>query len=345
MRMPFCALLAAFALCCATVSCTSETEELKLESPADYLPLQTGKYITYRLDSLVFTQAGRGQEIRYYQEKHLIDAVITDAIGRPTYRIYRFLRDSAGVKQWQSAGTYFITPLANSIEVTEDNMRIVRLAAPLTMGSSWRGNQFLASDPYSPLYEFNNDNSIALWDFTVTQKNETFSLNGQTIPNVLTITRIDESNEPDTVVVSGNKASIAAGSKTVLIKGQATDLITIAAPLPGIGAQLAVYNTTTESATLNSFVIPPQKGRIFENLNGRWAYNYRDTIGQRDSLLSGLPYAAKLYAVDKYAKNLGLVFQQLTLWEFEPNYNPNDNGANSPYKLGFGIKRSMIDHN
>jgi len=345
MRMPFCALLAAFALSCAAVSCTSKSEDLKLDNAADYLPLQVGKYITYRLDSLVFTNAGRSQEVHYYQEKHLVDAQITDATGRPTFRIYRFLRDSAGQNQWQSAGTYFITPLANSIEVTEDNMRIVRLAGPLSVGSSWRGNQFLASDPYAPTFEFNNDNSIALWDFTVTQKNESLLLNGQTIPDVLTVTRIDESNEPDTAVVAGNKATIAAGSKTVIVSGDATDTVAVGTTAPATGTQLAVYNTTTQTATLNNFIIPAQKGRIFENLNGRWSYNYRDTVGQRDSLLSGLPYAAKLYGVDKYAKNIGLIYQQLTLWEFEPNYNPNDNGANSPYKLGFGVTRTMIDHN
>jgi hypothetical protein len=51
-------------------------------------------------------------------------------------------------------------------------------------------------------------------------------------------------------------------------------------------------------------------------------------------------YASINYAVDKYAKGLGLVYQELIMWEYQPNP-----GGPSGYKTGFGIKRSMIDHN
>jgi len=40
--------------------------------------LQPGKYITYRLDSLVFTNFGKNTEIHKYQMKHEIDAELVD---------------------------------------------------------------------------------------------------------------------------------------------------------------------------------------------------------------------------------------------------------------------------
>jgi hypothetical protein len=77
-----------------------ETEEFKTEAIADYMPLAVGKYITYRLDSTVFTNFGRNEEIHKYRVKHVVDAQITDNLGRPSYRILRYLSDSLGHQPW-----------------------------------------------------------------------------------------------------------------------------------------------------------------------------------------------------------------------------------------------------
>lgn len=46
------------------------------------------------------------------------------------------------------------------------------------------------------------------------------------------------------------------------------------------------------------------------------------------------------YSVEKYAKGIGLVYEELTMWEYQPN-----TGGNGGYKTGFGVKRTMLDHN
>ena len=120
-------------------SCTRTTEEFTSEPLSDYLPLQTGKYIVYQLDSTLFTNFGTTTEIHSYQEKHLIDAQITDALGRQGYRIFRFLRDVTGTTPWAPAGSYFIIPNDKTIEVVENNLRFIRLALPLKKDFSWKG--------------------------------------------------------------------------------------------------------------------------------------------------------------------------------------------------------------
>ena len=92
--------LALFSFLFFITSCEKETEEFKTEAIADYLPLAVGKYITYRLDSTVFTNLGRNEEIHSYQVKHMVDAQIADNLGRPSYRIIRYLRDSLGTQPW-----------------------------------------------------------------------------------------------------------------------------------------------------------------------------------------------------------------------------------------------------
>jgi hypothetical protein len=41
------------------------------------IPLEKGKYITYRVDSTIFTNFGRNTEIHSYLIKHVVDTAIT----------------------------------------------------------------------------------------------------------------------------------------------------------------------------------------------------------------------------------------------------------------------------
>lgn len=52
-------------------------------------------------------------------------------------------------------------------------------------------------------------------------------------------------------------------------------------------------------------------------------------------------YAAKTRGVERYSKNIGLVYRELEMWEYQANVgNPG-----GPYKSGFGVRMWMIDHN
>lgn len=235
-------------------SCEKETEEVILEDTSEYQPLSVGKFITYRLDSTVFVNFGRDEETHSFQEKHVIDAEVTDALGRPAYRIFRFTRDTSGLEPWKSAGTYFITNTGNTVEISENNLRSLRLADPLKLDFEWKGNRYLPTEPFGSSYNFSNDDYMYDWDFTYEVLDESLQLKNHLVEDVVTIKHIDESiNVPIT--------------------------------------------TATAYASIN-------------------------------------------YAVDKYAKGIGLVYQELIMWEYQPNP-----GGPSGYKTGFGVKRSMIDHN
>lgn len=246
--------LTALSLCAVLIfSCKKETETFETEVPVEYLPTQTGKFVTYRVDSTVFTNFGTVTTTRSYQEKHEIDARTTDNLGRPSYRVFRYIRDTAGTQAWKPSGSYLVTPTTNTVEVIENNLRFLKLAAPIREGKSWLGNQHLPQDAYDS-YSFSNDDIMADWEYSYTGVGETLSLNGKTVNNVITVLQVDEAvNAPNT---------------------------------------------------------QPQ------------AYGYIN------------------YSVEKYAKNIGLVYQELIMWE----YQPNPSGGNG-YKNGFGVKRSMLAHN
>lgn len=233
-------------------SCKKETEEFQTEPLSTYLPTQAGKYITYRTDSTLFTNFGATTVIRSYQEKHEVNALTTDNIGRPSYRVFRYIRDTAGTTAWKPSGSYFITPLNNTVELVENNLRYVKLISPVKEGGTWQGNRFLPTDPYGTLYDFNLIIGLDTWNYTYESVGESFTYKGKTIPDVITVE-------------------------------QANDVVNIPA--------------TTDS--------PGYKER----------------------------------SVEKYAKGVGLIYQELILMEYQPTST-----SRSGYR-GFGVKRSIIDHN
>ena len=237
------------------ISCEKETETFESDAITDYLSLTVGKYIVYRLDSTVFTNQGRNEEIHKYQVKYVVESQQLDNEGRPSFRVFRYISDSAGTLPWAPNGTFFMTPLSDQAEVIEDNMRFIKLHLPLKTNVTWKGNKYLSSDPYASLYQFSNDDNMNDWDYDYDQFDAATTIGGTTVNDVYTITQIDEA--------------------------------------------------------LNAPVTDPRS------------------------------YGARSFGVEKYARNIGLVYREYILLE----YQPNTGGSGGGYKTGFGIKMWMISHN
>jgi hypothetical protein len=242
--------LLAFLTAVLFFSCKKETEEFQTDAVSDYLLTKPGKFITYRVDSMV-TNRGAAFVTHSYQEKHQVDALITDNLGRSSYRIFRYLRDTAGTRPWLPSGSYFITPLDNTVEVVENNLRFLKLAGPVKENIYWKGNRFLPADLYAS-YDLDG-NGIEDWEYGYASTGTMVTLGGKPYNNVVTIEQVNEG---------------------------------INAPVTNFGE-----------------------------------------------------YGFKNYSVEQYAKGLGLVYQELVVWQYQPT------NVSRPGYRGFGVKRSIIDHN
>ena len=240
--------------------CKKETETLQPELPKAYVSTQPGKYITYRLDSTVFVNFGLGTEVHSYQEKQTVDSMLTDNLGRPSYRVYRYIRDAAGTLAWKPSGSSWITVTANNIEVIENNLRFLKLTAPVQEGKDWQGNRFLPNDTYGAFYDFGNDDDMSSWTYTYTATDGSINLAGKSYANVTTVEKVDP---------LGDSTNVKTGFQV-------------------------------ENTQLFGF-----KNRLNE----------------------------------KYAKGLGLIYQEYVMWEYQPPSSPR------PGYRGFGVKRSIIDNN
>ncbi|HSK14277.1 MAG TPA: hypothetical protein VK907_13745 [Phnomibacter sp.] len=170
------------------VGCSDKKIEMTSPPLSEYFPLQPGKFIIYRLDSTVLTQFGRDTTVNTYRVRDLVDAEITDNLGRKSYRIVRTMSNAAGTAPYLPSNTFQATPEATDwIEYVENNLRFMKLRFPIIEGFQWKGNSFIdAASLNSPVLY------LADWNYVYQNVGAPFTVNGTTYPNTITILQRDE---------------------------------------------------------------------------------------------------------------------------------------------------------
>ena len=425
--MKNCCLLLLSALFLLLLGCKRQVEEFDPGAPMESFALSTvGSYIVYQLDSTVYPNFGRDIAVRSYQEKHTVGAVMQDNTGRTSYRINRSIRNAAGTSNWMPAGTYMITPTGTTLEIIQNNQRILSLSAPLVPGRTWKGNRFLPDKPYQDLFSFNNDVGISDWEFRYLSVTDTFRMGTQTVDKVVTVAQVDEESKADTITVNGSSVNIPDSVTVVWLRGGSGDTIRVTAAPPRNFQTLQLINQTGRPVKLNTISIPAGKGFTFEYKDGMWSYPdllqvvnnfarlpgtsnqsylvgnatasvrvFTDLVDSRkikgvtvynrtaqnafvefdtalakvpiapglgrfyfydttrrswavspdpadikttDGFTEGTPDASKNYSVEKWAPGIGMVYQQLIMWQYVAN------PGGTPYNLGFGVRRRMIEY-
>lgn len=168
------------------ISCKKVNDNFSSESVTDYYPLQVGKYITYKLDSTVFINFGQKDTVISYQAQDRVDALITDNLGRPAYRIIRYLRkDSTG--DWTPNNTFMAVPAQNSIEYVENNLRFLKLELPIKQDFSWKGNSYIDT------YSINSDvKYLDSWDYIYDSIDVPLIINSLKIDSTIKVSERDE---------------------------------------------------------------------------------------------------------------------------------------------------------
>ena len=163
-----------------------KADDFQLPKLADYYPLQVGKYITYNLDSTVYLYFGAKDTVISYQVKHVIDAQVNDNLGRPGYRIIRYIRkNSAG--SWQPDNTFYAVPTENTIEFIENNFRYIKMKEPLRDGFSWKGNSYIDTYSLNSTVKYLDD-----WDYTYDSLNLPSKIGALMIDSTVKVIQRDE---------------------------------------------------------------------------------------------------------------------------------------------------------
>lgn len=162
-------------------ACSKKAELILAGTIQDYLPLQTGRSVTYRLDSTLYPGQGTSTLVRSHIVRDRVEYSEIDQQGRPAWRIIRAFRNNVDTTRWTDRELFLAIPSGNTIEWVEDNMRTIRLVNPIRDGYSWEGNRFIntATDPARQYLDG--------WTYTYLMAGKTWRLGDKSFPNTLTV--------------------------------------------------------------------------------------------------------------------------------------------------------------
>lgn len=169
----------------ASFGCT-KSEDLKIITAEELYPLQVGKTFTYRLDSTVLANFNQQLVVKSYNAKDSIESQFTDAQGRKSFRIFRYIRDTNNIKPWQYTATYNAVFDANRVEFVDNNLRFVTLVSPAKEGTVWKGTLNINTISPSPYSYF------ADWNFEYRNVGKPYTVKKGTIQNTYTVFQQDE---------------------------------------------------------------------------------------------------------------------------------------------------------
>ena len=167
------------------VSCGKTTDTLSFGDIREYNLQKPGKYIIYKLDSLVFINFGKKDTIISYEAKDSVAAEITNNLGRTAYRIMRFIRKHP-TDAWIPNNTFMTVPTGQTVEFIENNLRFIKLKQPLRDGYSWKGNSYIDTRSSGSPYAYLDD-----WDYFYQNIDQRITLGTLSVDNTITISQAD----------------------------------------------------------------------------------------------------------------------------------------------------------
>jgi hypothetical protein len=164
----------------------NKKENLEIEKANDYYPMTVGKYITYKLDSTIYIGYTVTPVVRSYYVQDRVDAAITDNLGRPSYRIIRYIKKNLTDPNWTPSNTFMVTQLENVVEYLENNLRYIRLQNPVKNDYSWKGNSYIESSG-----QFSQLQYLFDWEYQYANVKETKAYGSLSFAETITVNQAD----------------------------------------------------------------------------------------------------------------------------------------------------------
>ena len=167
-------------------SCKKENEILMSEQISTYYPLKVGNSISYILDSTTYINFGSEKVTHSSVIKDVIDSMITDNLGRNSYKIKRKIRNKADTTKWDDLTSYLVTYGNNRIELIQDNQRYLTMIEPIKNNLEWSGNTYINTISNPELQYLDQ------WKYYYTDVNLPMTIGNFNYPETITIVQRDD---------------------------------------------------------------------------------------------------------------------------------------------------------
>jgi hypothetical protein len=124
-------------------SCSKDndnTSDCFIPFGSDFFPDDSGITRIYQADSVYWDEFTGTKGVKSFEIKEMLAGYFTDGEGRQAMRIERFRKDSTG--NWIIYRVWAHVKTRSAVEVTEENIRYVKLRFPADLGTNWNGNVY-----------------------------------------------------------------------------------------------------------------------------------------------------------------------------------------------------------
>ncbi len=171
-------------VCLLVLGCTKKKVAIDQNATLGlgYYPLTIGKFVTYQVDSTVYTEIPKDTINYSYQLKEIIADKFTEADGSVTHRLERYVRTKTNANtfgNWRILDVWAIRASNSAIEIQESNTRYTRLVFPVSRNVIWNGNAA---------------NTLGAQDFSYDYVNQAENIDTSALKAVAKVTELDNVN-------------------------------------------------------------------------------------------------------------------------------------------------------
>jgi len=176
------------------VSCKKETETVTFDFGYNYFPDDSGTYVIYKVDSVLYNNFDplNLKRTSSHYLKEIITEQFIDNLGRRAKKVERFVTDSLN-HSWVPHNVWYIVKNTTNAERVEDNIRYIKVTFPVSVGNIWRGNKYneLNHFPYTDL-KFTATNFD--WNYEVKQVNQNYTFGSIITDSTMTVLQVNDSS-------------------------------------------------------------------------------------------------------------------------------------------------------
>lgn len=179
-------------------SCDPQDGDIDIDFGYEYFPLEIGKFVEYRLDSIIYDTVATGviRDTTTWFSREEVKDTFRDLSEELVYRIERFQRRSES-DPWEIESVYaaLVGTDQQAIRI-EDNFRFIKMIFPLEQGDIWDGNLFIDDETIITIAGESVE-VFKAWSYELDELNETAIIDNVAYDSVMTIYQANNQEGPD----------------------------------------------------------------------------------------------------------------------------------------------------
>lgn len=187
--LPILAVLAIMSL----YSCTRSGDDSFYgpDNTRGYYPLTQGHFVLYDVDSTIWNDYDSSETKRHCQVRYTVTDTFHDNQDRLSYHVEVLSRTDENAP-FKTNDVFFVTPTLTGLEVSQNNLRFLKLVFPVNNTSVWKGNSAIATADQDLVW-------YADWNYRYSGFGESYNNSRATFGNTVIVDEVDQTlNDPAT---------------------------------------------------------------------------------------------------------------------------------------------------